>query len=142
MATDSLAGYSGTPLAKKLGITEGGRVRLVNAPAKLPEALQAHAASRLENDLDIVLLFADSLASYKQHFARWMYAIHSDGVVWVAWPKKASGVPTDLTEALVRSFALTTPFVDVKVCAIDAIWSGLKFVVRKELRPSFAAVQG
>jgi hypothetical protein len=141
MAAESTAGYSGTPLARKLGINAGTRVRLVNPPAALPETLQTHFASRLEKELDVVLLFADSLAGYKRDFGHWMQAIHPDGAIWVAWPKKASGVPTELTEELVRSFALTTPFVDVKVCAIDATWSGLKFVVRKELRASFAAVR-
>jgi len=65
-------------------------------------------------------------------------AIHAEGMIWVAWPKKASGVRTDLTEDVIRDFALKTPFVDVKVCAIDDTWSGLKFVIRKELRKSLA----
>jgi hypothetical protein len=134
-----MAGYSGTPLLKKLGIKDGSRVLLRNAPAKLPEALQGFTTGKLEKNLDVVLLFADSAATFKAEFAALTQAVHTEGMIWVAWPKKSSGVRTDLTESMIRDYALKTPFVDVKVCAIDDTWSGLKFVIRKELRGSLAA---
>jgi len=86
-----------------------------------------------------VLLFADSAAAFKAEFGVLTQAIRAEGMIWVAWPKKTSGIRTDLTETAIRDHALKTPFVDVKVCAIDDTWSGLKFVIRKELRRSWAA---
>lgn len=84
----------------------------------------------------MVLLFADSAAVFKAEFGALTEAIRTEGMIWVAWPKKSSGIRTDLTDNLIREYALKTPFVDVKVCAIDDTWSGLKFVIRKELRSS------
>ena len=129
-----MAGYSGTPLRKKLGIRDGDRVLLRNAPENLPEELWEFAAARAKKDLDVVVLFADSLAGFQRDFAALMTAIQPDGMIWAAWPKKASGVKTDVTENGIRDHALTTDFVDVKVCAIDETWSGLKLVIRKERR--------
>jgi hypothetical protein len=134
-----MAGYSGTPLLKKLGIKEGHRVALRNPPKVLPTELASLVCSRAARDLDVVLLFAPSLAALKSGFAAVAPSIHTDGMVWVAWPKKTSGIATDLNENMIRDFVLKTPFVDVKVCAIDETWSGLKFVIRKEQRATVAA---
>ena len=135
-----MAGYSGTPLLGKLGIKEGDRVLLLHAPTALPEELKEYAKARLRDRLDIVILFVRSFAEFKREFAGHQGSIKADGMIWVAWPKKASGVQTDLTENAIRDTALKTPFVDVKVCAIDDTWSGLKLVVRKEHRSSFGQV--
>lgn len=139
-----MAGYSGTPLLRKLGIQEGHRVLLRNAPEELPEELKEYAGKRLGGkldvaNLDVVVLFVRSAAVLRGEFVKLMDAVNADGMIWVAWPKKISGIPTDLTDNVIRGEILKTPFVDVKVCAIDATWSGLKFVVRKEHRAAFAA---
>ena len=132
-----MAGYSDAPLLKKLGIEEGDRVLLRNAPAVLPEELQTYAKTRLKDRLDVIVLFARSLAEFKSEFAEHQGSIKADGAIWVAWSKKSSGIETDLTDNAIRDVARKTPFVDVKVCAIDETWSGLKLVVRKEHRTSF-----
>jgi len=134
-----MAGYSGTPLLRKLGIQERHRVLLHNAPAELPEELKGYAGRRLNSNLDVVVLFVKSAAALHGEFARVMNSINVDGMIWIAWPKKASGIPTDLTDNVIRDEILKTPFVDVKVCAIDETWSGLKFVIRKEHRAAIAA---
>jgi hypothetical protein len=131
-----MAGYSGTPLLKKLGIKEGNRVLLRHAPAALPGALKEYAKARLHDRLDVIVLFARSFAEFKREFAAHQGSIKADGMIWVAWPKKASGIETNLTENAIRDTALKTVFVDVKVCAIDETWSRLKLVVRKEHRGS------
>jgi hypothetical protein len=136
-----MAGYSETPLLKKLGIKDGDRVLVKNAPAAMPEELSAVPTVRAARDLDVALLFATSLNRFKAGFAALSTAVKPDGMIWAAWPKKSSGVQTDLTENAIRDLALKTPFVDVKVCAIDDTWSGLKLVVRKELRSSFASAR-
>lgn len=132
-----MAGYSGTPLLKKLGIKEGDRVLLRHAPAALPEELKEFAKRRSQDRLDVIILFSRSFAEFKREFAAHQGSIKADGMIWAAWPKKASGIETDLTDNAIRDTALKTPFVDVKVCAIDETWSGLKLVVRKEHRNSF-----
>jgi Protein of unknown function (DUF3052) len=129
-----MAGYSGTPLLKKLGIKDGHRVLMRNAPTRLPEVLKDFSRARPNKDLDVVLLFARSCAEFETRFKELMKRIQADGMIWVMWPKKASGIETDLTEDVIREHALKTPFVDVKVCAIDDTWSGLKLVIRKEHR--------
>ena len=134
-----MAGYSGTPLLRKLGIEEGYRVLLRNAPVELPEELKAYTGTRLGKNLDAVLFFVMSAAALNADLAKLLNAIKAGGMIWIAWPKKASGIKTDLTENLIRGRVLETPLVDVKVCAIDATWSGLKFVIRKEHRATFAA---
>ena len=131
-------GYSGTPLLKKLGIKAGHRVLLRNQPAELPEELKEYSGARKRQELDVVVLFADCEELFKAEFGKLMQTIHPDGAIWVAWPKKSSGVATDLSDQVIRAHALTTAFVDVKVCAIDDTWSGLKFVIRKQLRGSLA----
>jgi hypothetical protein len=134
-----MAGYSGTPLLHKLGIHDGDRVLLRNAPAELPKELKEYTGARLGNDLDVVLFFVLSAAALNADLATLMKSIKASGMIWIAWPKKASGIKTDLTENLIRDRVLQTPLVDVKVCAIDETWSGLKFVIRKEHRVAFAA---
>jgi hypothetical protein len=133
-----MAGYSGTPFLKKLGIKEGNRVLLRHAPATLPEELKEYAKARLQDRLGVIVLFARSFAEFKREFAAHQGSIKADGMIWVAWPNKASGMQTDLTENAIRDTALKTVFVDVKICAIDETWSGLKMVVRKEHRSSFS----
>jgi len=133
-----MAGYSGTPLLKKLGIKDGDRVLVKNAPGAMPQELTAIPTVRAARDLDVALLFATSMKQFNAGFAAVSRALKPDGTIWAAWPKKSSGMQTDLTENAIRDTALKTPFVDVKVCAIDDTWSGLKLVVRKELRATFA----
>ena len=134
-----MAGYSGTPLLKKLGIKEGHRVGLRNAPSGLPVELQGYAETRMSKDLDVVLLFVTSLAAFRAELAAQIKSIRADGAIWVAWPKKTSGIQSDLAENAIRDQALKTPLVDVKVCAIDHTWSGLKLVIRKQHRSAQAA---
>jgi hypothetical protein len=129
-----MAGYSGTPLLRKLGIKEAHRVLLKNAPSDLPEELKEYTGARLSKNLDVALLFADSVAALHAGLAPLLKAIKPDGMIWIAWPKKTSGIQTDLTENLIRDRVLQTSLVDIKVCAINETWSGLKFVIRKEHR--------
>jgi len=133
------SGYSGTPLAKKLGIAEGSRVLVKDAPpgysswlAPLPKGVVFEP--RLSKATDIVHVFTDRAASLGRELRGLRKAIRSDAAVWVSWPKKSSKVPTDITEDTIRELALPLGFVDVKVCAVSEVWSGLKLVVRKELR--------
>jgi len=133
-----MAGYSGTPLLKKLGIKKEDRVLLRNEPADLPEDLKVYSHSRHKDRLDVLIVFARSYAEFKTEFEVHRRSISEDGMIWVAWPKKASGMQTDLTENVIRDSVLQTSLVDVKVCAIDEIWSGLKLVVRKEYRTTTA----
>lgn len=134
-----MAGYSKTPLAQKLGIKPGFRVRTVDAPANylqllapLPDGVTV--SSRLRTGVDLVHLFVDRLATLDKLLASALELIPDDGTIWVSWPKKASGVKTDVTENDVRRAALKTTLVDVKVCAVDDTWSGLKLVIRKQHR--------
>jgi hypothetical protein len=123
-----VAGYSGTPLPRKLGIKDGSRVRLVGEPEGFARALGV--PPRRRGDADVIVLFAHSALDLSRTFPAARKALRQDGGLWVAWPKKASGVSTDLTEASVRGFGLAQGLVDNKVCAIDDTWSGLRFVVR------------
>lgn len=130
-----MPGYSGTPLAAKLGIKPGGRVALMNAPRGFEEVLAAPEATltrgyRGKTPCDVIVLFCGRAADLDQGFAKARERLDEGGGLWVAWPKKASGVETDLTEDLVREFALARGLVDNKVCAIDEVWSGLRLVVR------------
>ena len=136
-----MAGYSGTPLLKKLGVKDAGRVLLVNAPKDLPEELKP-LAKGVRGEVDLAILFVKSLAEFNRDWSAVSSRIVPDGALWVAWPKKASGVVTDLTENVIRDFALRTEFVDVKVCAIDDTWSGLKLVIRKEKRAARSKAAG
>ncbi len=134
-----MAGYSGTPLPKKLGIGEGARVALINAPEGFDATLGALPdgvllARRAGTQHDVILVFVTERAALEKALARHEQAIFPAGAIWTAWPKKASKVPTDITEDVVREVCLPRGLVDVKVCAIDDVWSGLKLVWRKELR--------
>jgi hypothetical protein len=135
-----MAGYSGTPLAKKLGIKAGSRLRFVRPPetfladlGTLPEG--AVLLEGKEGAIDVLVLFVGDLASLRKDFAKMAARITPNGMLWVAWPKKSSGVVTDINENLVREHGLAEGLVDVKVCAIDETWSGLKFVIRLKDRP-------
>jgi hypothetical protein len=134
-----VAGYSGTPLAKKLGIKPGTVFRAVNAPADytallapLPE--NAILAPKDVKDLDVVHLFTSTRSELIKLIDRYKTRIKQNGAIWVSWPKKASGIPSQITEDTVREIALPQGLVDIKVCAVDEIWSGLKLVIRKENR--------
>jgi hypothetical protein len=135
------AGYSGTPLVRKLGIAEGTVVVALGAPkhyASLvaPLPTDARITSRAPAAPAFVHVFARSRAALTTHINRLRDTLVPDGVVWVSWPKKSSGVKTDITEDTIRSVALPIGFVDIKVCAVDDVWSGLKLVIRREQRES------
>lgn len=134
-----MAGYSGTPLAKKLGITEASKVLVVNPPqdyASFFEALPPSVAltSKLDASVDIVHLFTTQRAELARALASYRAKLKAEAMVWVSWPKKSSKLASEITEDTVRELALPLGFVDVKVCAVNEVWSGLKLVVRKELR--------
>ncbi|HEY5699241.1 MAG TPA: DUF3052 domain-containing protein [Acidimicrobiales bacterium] len=133
------AGYSGTPLAQKLGIKAGHSVALLKAPAGfettlvgLPDGVTIRTAARGTND--VLVSFHTRRADLEKRLRLLVDAMDVDGGLWIAWPKKASGVPTDITEDTVRAVALPIGLVDNKVCAIDETWSGLRVVWRRELR--------
>ena len=135
----STAGYSGTPLAKKLGIKAGQRLLLVNPPAGYTELLAplpepVFFVQKLGADVDLMQIFCSDRAELARRLAQARQRLGPEAVVWVSWPKKAAKVPTDISEDVVREVALPMGWVDVKVCAVDAVWSGLKLVVRKVLR--------
>jgi hypothetical protein len=126
-----VAGYSGTPLQQKLGLKEGWRVAFVDAPPGFAgqfEGLQVRTQMRAP--LDAAVAFVTTRRELERRFDSARRVLADDGVFWVAWPKKASRVPTDLTEDVLREVGLPTGMVDVKVCAVDDTWSGLKFVLR------------
>jgi len=130
-----MAGYSSTPLPKKLGIKEGSRIALINAPKDFARELgelppNAQIVTRITNPLDIVLLFVLSERALLRDFQKLAEKLASNGMIWVAWPKKSSGVATDLSFDRVQHIGLDSGLVDVKICAIDDVWSGLKFVIR------------
>lgn len=134
-----MAGYSKTPLVKKLGIKENFKVRLIHPPdnfltdlGTLPKGvIFLSDATQLAN---YIHLFAKDIATFEQYIFQLENEIERDGIIWVSWYKKASKIPTDLTEYIVRDTALTTSLVDTKKCAVDEKWSGLKLVIRKALR--------
>ena len=131
------AGYSGTPLPKKLGIREGSRVALLNAPVKFEEVLgdvppRVSVGKKTGAEADVIVLFATAFSKLKADFAKAMKMMPADGgMLWIAWPKKAAKADTDLDENLIRDFGLAQGVVDTKVCAIDATWSGLRFSRRR-----------
>lgn len=134
------AGYSGTPLPRKLGIRPGARVALLGAPEGARALLEplppgARVSARLSPGLDVMVLFADRAADLARRMPRAQAAMKPDAGLWIAWPKRASGVPTDITEDVVREMGLAAGLVDTKVCAIDATWSGLRLVIRLRDRP-------
>jgi hypothetical protein len=136
-----MAGYSSTPLARKLGIKEGSRISLVNAPTDFESALgelpdNVEFVSGPAKSLDIILFFVMSERVLARDFAKLSQKLVTNGMIWIAWPKKSSGVTTDLTEQRVQRIGLDAGLVDVKICAIDETWSGLKFVYRLKNRAS------
>jgi DUF3052 family protein len=133
------AGYSGTPLAKKLGFKPGFAAAYINAPddfgallGELPDAVTVR--KQLRGPLDLVVCFVTARRDLEERLPALRRALAPAGMLWIAWPKRASGVETDMTEDVVRDVALPTGLVDTKVAAIDATWSGLRLVIRKELR--------
>ena len=141
-----MAGYSGTPLPKKLGIKPGTRLGLVGAPddfadtmGELPDDVSPKRVVRNKEQFDVILCFARSSKELARELPPLPGRLHPAGGLWIAWPKKSASksaaLPTDLTEAEVRARGLATGLVDNKVCAIDETWSGLRFVVRLAARP-------
>jgi hypothetical protein len=133
------SGYSGTPLAKKLGIVENCQVCALHAPddylqllAPIPSGVVFRKT--VNASTDIVHIFAKQKMSLHAELVTLRSTIKANGLIWVSWPKKASKVPTDITEDTIRELALPLGLVDIKVCAVSEIWSGLKLVIRKELR--------
>lgn len=134
-----MAGYSGTPLVRKLGIASDDRVAFPGAPDTFDATLGAlpdgvHVKRIARGPLDVVVSFCGDRRRLAATFDRHRDAIVADGALWIAWPKRSSGVTTDLDGNVVRAFGLDHGLVDVKVCAIDDTWSGLKFVRRVEDR--------
>jgi hypothetical protein len=139
MAAALSAGYSGTPLAKKLGIKEGSSVLLLNAPKDYAQFLEplpdgVTFQSRPGRRTDMAQVFVTRREALSSHLVKLRKALNVEAAVWVSWPKKAAKVATDVTEDTIREVALPLGFVDIKVCAVNEVWSGLKLVVRKELR--------
>lgn len=135
-----MAGYSGTPLWKKLGYKNGIVAHVDGAPKgyvsslALPSNISVKWDGRAKQGIGFVHLFTDSKSALKTKLQQFRKLIALDGVIWVSWPKKSSGVETDVTEDIVREIALPIGLVDIKVCAVDETWSGLKLMIRKELR--------
>jgi hypothetical protein len=135
-----VAGYSATPLAKKLGIKEGNRVAFPSAPAgfdgllgELPSGVNVR--SRVSGRLDVIVFFTKSRAELERRLPVLRRAMDPAAGLWIAWPKRSSGVETDMTEDVARELGLANRLVDNKVCAIDEIWSGLRLVIRLQDRP-------
>jgi len=134
-----MAGYSGTPLPQKLGIKPGTIVVAIDAPdnyrrllGQIPSGV--NFATRPIGNTRFVHLFITERRALQNHLSALRRKIAEDATLWVSWPKKSSGVPTDVTEDVIRAVALPLGFVDIKVCAVDEIWSGLKLMIRKENR--------
>jgi hypothetical protein len=138
-----MAGYSQTPLVKKLGIKAGQSVLVVNAPNKflaeelqpLPENVRLTPAQP-GKQLDFIMLFVDSVKTLQKELRKLKQKLAHDGILWVSWPKKSSGIATDLSFDIVQRTGLKIGLVDVKICAVNEIWSGLKFVYRLKDRSS------
>lgn len=131
-------GYSGTPLYRKLGIKPGFTIWVIHPPEHYHDLLSGRPEdSHIVENADtaqVVHLFTAADQELKQRLPQLMKQIPSDGMIWVSWPKKASKLPSTVTEDRIREIALPLGLVDIKVCAVDAVWSGLKLVIRKELR--------
>ncbi|MEM8933253.1 MAG: DUF3052 domain-containing protein [Acidobacteriota bacterium] len=134
-----MAGYSSTPLAKKIGYKEGFEAFVVGAPEGYRQALDplppaVRFNTSFDQSTDLVHHFTKDRAELEAALRTYRRRLDPQSMIWISWPKKASKVPTDVTEDVIRAVALPLGFVDIKVCAVDAVWSGLKLVVRKELR--------
>lgn len=134
-----MTGYSGTPLVKKLGLTEGLVIFVEGPPpdyfdwiSPLPKRISVK--QKLAGELDFIHLFVDRVTAFEREFLKTKKHLKKNGMLWVSWPKKSSKVPTDLDENIIREFGLLQGLVDVKVCAVDETWSGLKFVYRTKDR--------
>jgi hypothetical protein len=139
MGSVSSAGYSGTPLAQKLGIKAGSRVFVANAPRGYLQLLEPLPpgvvfAKRVSPAITVAHVFTADRQELMRHLDSLRGLLNPEAMIWVSWPKKASKVLTDVTEETIRQIALPLGLVDVKVCAVTEVWSGLKLVVRKELR--------
>ena len=137
----SPAGYSGTPLPKKLGIKEGMAVAVLHGPTDfaatlgpLPDGVTLRNGIGSDQRADMIVAFVTERSHLQKHFSRLAGRLAVDGALWVAWPKRTSKIETDMSDDVIREIVLPTGWVDVKVCAIDERWSGLKVVLRKELR--------
>jgi len=144
-----MAGYSGTPLATKLGIKKDHRVCVIDAPVgvvqslDLPDGVKISASGKRKitqrpdarASPDVIVYFTKSRPQLAKEFSRLADLLSPAGGLWIAWPKKASGIPTDLTEDRIREIGLSAGLVDNKVCAVDETWSGLRFVIRLKNRP-------
>jgi len=144
MATSAQSGYSGTPLAKKLGYKPSHCAVALNAPEEYQSLLHPLPAGvwferTASNKTDLVHVFVSEKQALSEHLVALRKKLKPEAAVWVSWPKKAARVPTDITEDVIRQVALPLGFVDIKVCAVNEVWSGLKLVVRKELRHASAA---
>ena len=134
------SGYSGTPLPKKLGIEEGASVAVIGGAPKnyaqlvAPLPMGAKIVKKPPKDASFVHVFATERADLARHLTALRASIAQNGVVWVSWPKKSAKVATDITEDVIREVALPMGFVDVKVCAVDETWSGLKLMIRRDQR--------
>ena len=135
-----MAGYSGTPLPTKLGIKDGHRVAAIDAPPEFAALVDGVAlTTALRGQFDVIVFFTTERARLEQRLDVLRRAMKPETGLWIAWPKKASKVPTDMTEDVVREVALPTGLVDNKVCAIDDVWSGLRLCWRRELRDDVRA---
>jgi hypothetical protein len=132
------AGYSGTPLAKKLGIKPGSSIYLHNAPENYHRLLDPMPEGVIETSkfpaADVLHIFTNRRAELEMMLGKLFPVIKRDAAVWISWYKKAAKLPTEITEDVIRDVCLPVGFVDIKVCAVDDLWSGLKLVIRKELR--------
>ena len=132
-----MAGYSATPLIKKLGIKEGFSISMVETPADVLRELGISSRKRTDKPpFDFVLLSVRTQEELRTKFPLWATRLSPAGMLWISWPKKSSGVESDLNENIVRDIGLAAGLVDVKVCAVNEIWSGLKFVIRLKDRPA------
>jgi hypothetical protein len=136
----STVGYSGTPLVRKLGIKPGSRLGLVGAPDGFDDTLGelpvgVSVRRRVQGPLDVIVAFHVRLRELERRLPALRVALNPDGGLWIAWPKRASGVATDVTENVVRELGLAAGLVDNKVCAIDEVWSGVRLVYRLRDRP-------
>ena len=136
-----MSGYSGTPLAQKLGITAGCRLYAKSAPANYRQLLaplpaRVQAVTRIAASTDIIHVFVTQRAALARALRSARDKMRPDAVLWVSWPKRTSGVATEITEDTIRELALPQSLVDVKVCAVDETWSALKLVIRKSARPA------
>jgi hypothetical protein len=142
MSSSAAAGYSGTPLVRKLGIKPEARLGLIGAPDGFDETLgEVPGGVRIQRRLggqpfDVIVAFFDRRTEFERRLPLLAGALDPAGGLWIAWPKRASGVPTDMTEDVVRDLGIATGLVDNKVCAVDQVWSGLRLVYRLRDRPA------